>query len=98
MPTIGCWIQRLPPGEATRPHRHTSSTICHVIQGEGATAVSEKKGVGDDLAWRPKDCLFVPSWKWHQHRNTSKKEPAILFSVTDRPVLESLGLYREEQS
>jgi gentisate 1,2-dioxygenase len=97
MPTIGCWIQRLAPGEATRPHRHTSSTIYHVIQGEGATAASEKKGVGDDLAWGPKDCLFVPSWKWHQHRNASRKEPAILFSVTDRPVLEGLGLYREEQ-
>jgi gentisate 1,2-dioxygenase len=27
----------------------------------------------------------------------SKKEPAIIFSVTDRPVLESLGLFREEQ-
>ncbi len=97
MPTIGCWIQWLPPGKATRPHRHTSNTIYHVVQGEGVTTVSEKKGVGDDLTWGPKDCLFVPSWKWHQHRNTSKKEPAIIFSVTDRPVLESLGLYREEQ-
>jgi len=97
MPTIGCWVQWLPPGETTKPHRHTSSTIYHVVQGEGATIVGEKKGVGDDLKWGPKDCFFVPSWKWHQFRNNSKKEPAIIFSVTDRPVLESLGLYREEQ-
>jgi gentisate 1,2-dioxygenase len=97
MPTIGCWIQWLPPGETTKPHRHTSSTIYHVVEGEGVTTVGEKKGVGDDLTWGPKDCFFVPSWKWHEFRNRSKKEAAIIFSVTDRPVLESLGLYREEQ-
>lgn len=97
MPTIGCWIQWLAPGETTEPHRHTSTTIHHVVQGEGATTVGDKKGVGDELIWGTKDCLMVSSWKWHRHRNTSRKNPAIIFSVTDRPVLESLGLYREEQ-
>ena len=96
MPTIGCWIQWLAPGETTQAHRHTSSTIYHVVEGEGVTTVGASKGVGDDLTWGPKDCFFVPSWRWHHFRNTSKK-PAILFSVTDRPVLESLGLFREEQ-
>jgi gentisate 1,2-dioxygenase len=38
----------------------------------------------------------VPSWNWHSFENKSTKEPAIIFSVTDRPVLESLGLFREE--
>ena len=97
MPTIGCWVQWLPAGATTRPHRHASSTIYHVVQGEGVTTIGEKKGVGDDFTWGPKDCFFVPSWKWHQFRNASRKEPAIIFSVTDRPVLEGLGLYREEQ-
>ncbi len=97
MPTIGCWVQQLPPGASTKPHRHTSSTIYHVVEGEGVTHVGENKGVGDDLTWGPKDCFFVPSWKWHQFKNNSKKEPAIIFSVTDRPVLESLGLLREER-
>jgi 1-hydroxy-2-naphthoate dioxygenase len=96
MPTIGCWIQWLRPGETTKPHRHTSSTIYHVVQGEGVTKVGEKKGAGDDLKWGAKDCFFVPSWQWHQFRNSSNTEPAIIFSVTDRPVLESLGLYSEE--
>jgi 1-hydroxy-2-naphthoate dioxygenase len=96
MPTIGCWVQQLPPGQTTKPHRHTSSTIYHVIQGEGVTTVGDKKNACDDLTWGPKDCFFVPSWKWHQFKNTSNKEPAIMFSVTDRPILESLGLFREE--
>jgi 1-hydroxy-2-naphthoate dioxygenase len=97
MPTIGCWVQWLPPGETTRPHRHTSSTIYHVIQGDGVTTVAEKKGAGDELSWGARDFFFVPSWRWHHFKNKSNKEPAIIFSVTDRPVLESLGLYGEEQ-
>lgn len=96
MPTIGCWVQWLAPGAATKPHRHTSSTVYHVVEGEGATTVGDKKNGGNELTWAAKDCFFVPSWKWHHFRNDSRKNPAILFSVTDRPVLESLGLYREE--
>ena len=96
MPTIGCWVQWLRPGETTKPHRHTSSTIYHVVEGEGITTVGPKKTAGKELGWRSRDCFFVPSWNWHQFQNTSKKEPAIIFSVTDRPVLESLGLFREE--
>jgi gentisate 1,2-dioxygenase len=97
MPTINCRVQLLAPGEVTRPQRRTSSTIYHVVQGQGVTAVGAKKGEGEELAWGLRDCFFVPSKDWRQHRNTSKTEPAILFSVSDRPVLESLGLYREEQ-
>ena len=97
MPTIGCWVQLIPPGVTTKPQRHTSSTIYHVVQGNGVTKVGEKKSVRDDLNWGTKDCFFVPSWNWYQFRNNSTKEPAIMFSVTDRPVLESLGLFREER-
>jgi len=96
MPTIGCWIQMLPPGESTTPHRHTSSTIYHVVQGSGIANVGQKKGAGKPLAWGAHDCFFVPSWNWHHFENKSSKDPAIIFSVTDRPVLESLGLFREE--
>ena len=43
MPTIGCWVQLIPPGVTTKPQRHTSSTIYHVVQGEGVASVGEKK-------------------------------------------------------
>jgi gentisate 1,2-dioxygenase len=96
MPTIGCWVQMIPPGETTTPHRHTSSTIYHVVQGSGLANVGAKKGAGKELSYGPHDCFFVPSWNWHHFENKSSKEPAIIFSVTDRPVLESIGLFREE--
>jgi gentisate 1,2-dioxygenase/1-hydroxy-2-naphthoate dioxygenase len=98
MPTIGCWVQLIPPGATTKPQRHTSSTIYHVVQGEGVTQVGEKQAVREDLSWGAKDCFFVPAWNWYQFKNKSGKEPAIIFSVTDRPVLESLGLFREERA
>lgn len=97
MPTIGCWVQWIPPGESTKPHRHTSSTIYHVVHGEGATWVGKSRTAAEELLWGARDCFFVPSWNWHHFENKSKKEAAVIFSVTDRPVLESLGLLREEE-
>lgn len=98
MPTIACQVQLLAPGAQTRPHRHTGITIYHAVEGEGVLTIGDDKDGGEDLAWGPRDCFFVPSMAWHSHRNTSATSPAILFSVTDRPVHESLGLYREEQA
>jgi gentisate 1,2-dioxygenase len=96
MPTIGCWVQMIPPGERTTPHRHTSSTIYHVVQGQGVTTIGKSSSATQELAWGAHDCFFAPSWNWHHFENKSKKDSAIIFSVTDRPALESLGLFREE--
>ena len=94
MPTIGCQIQMLRPGESTRPHRHTDTSVYHVVRGEGAMIVG--KGDEEELAWEERDCFVLPPWRWHRHENRSNREPAIIFSVTDRPVVESLGYHRQE--
>ena len=60
----------------------------------GADVIGERRG--KEMGWGAHDCLFVPSWNWHHFENKSAKEPAIIFFVSDRPVLESLGLFREE--
>jgi gentisate 1,2-dioxygenase len=97
LPTFTCRAQYLAPGMATRPQRHTGSVIYHVVRGSGVTHVGAKREACEELAWGMRDCFFVPSMAWHSLANPSQSEPAILFSVTDRPVLESLGLYREEK-
>ena len=63
-----------------------------------------RRHIGRKIKTSPKELtlerarlLFVPSWNWHRFENKSSKDAAILFSVTDRPVLESLGLFREEE-
>ena len=90
-PTFSCWIQMLDPGEHTRPHRHTANHLYHGFRGSGVIEVE-----GTEMAWEEADFMVVPNWSWHRHRNTSDTEPAILFSATDRPLMELLGLYREE--
>jgi gentisate 1,2-dioxygenase len=92
MPTIGCYVQMLRPGEKTAPHRHTSNSIYQVFSGDGVTVAS-----GKEMRWGSKDCFFIPSWSIHTLENTSKTQPAFLFSMTDRPVTEALGLYREDR-
>jgi gentisate 1,2-dioxygenase len=37
----------------------------------------------------------VPLWQFHYHENRSA-EPAILFVLSNSPVLKALGYYREE--
>ena len=91
LPTLACHIQLLRPGEHTRAHRHTASAIYHVVRGAGVTIVN-----GEAFTWSQGDVLALPTWAWHEHENRSSTEDAILFSVTDRPMLQALDLYREQ--
>jgi gentisate 1,2-dioxygenase len=92
MPTMACWAQLLRPREQTQAHRHTGSAVYHVVQGEGATIID-----GQRFVWRKGDIIALPPWALHEHANTSGREDAVLFSIQDTPVLQALGLYREEK-
>jgi len=37
----------------------------------------------------------VPLWQNHRHENTSK-DPAIFFVMSDKPLMDAIGHYREE--
>jgi gentisate 1,2-dioxygenase len=91
LPTMACWIQMIRPGKRLRAHRHTGSAVYYVVEGAGETIID-----GCRFAWGKGDILVLPSWALHEHANLSSREPAVLFSIQDRPVLEALGLYREE--
>lgn len=91
MPTLDCFAQRLCPGFAGQKHRHSSSAVYYVIEGEGSTVVGEQ-----ELHWSKGDSFVVPNWMWHQHSNRSPSAEAVLFSATDAPLLSKLGMYREE--
>jgi gentisate 1,2-dioxygenase len=91
LPTMACWIQMLQPGRRYRAHRQTGTAVYYVFQGTGETIVD-----GCRFAWGKGDILALPSWALHEHANLSPHDPAVLFSIQDRPVFEALGLYREE--
>ena len=91
LPTLSCRVQLLPPGFVGEKTRRTSSAIHFCVQGAGRTVFDST-----ELAWGQHDTIVAPNWSWHQHINASASEPAILFTITDVPILEVFGLYREE--
>lgn len=88
MTTIAAFLQLVRPGVDTRSHRHTHSTVYHVVRGSGHSIVDGKR-----IDWTKGDTLAIPHWYEHSHHNHSG-EDAILFSYTDKPVVEALGLAR----
>ncbi|HZH85630.1 MAG TPA: cupin domain-containing protein, partial [Phototrophicaceae bacterium] len=91
MTTIGCAVQLLPPGDRTETHRHTSTVIYHAFRGSGTTQIGDRC-----FEWEQGDSFVVPLWYRHSHLNRSASDEAILFSMSDGPVLKALDLYREE--
>lgn len=89
IPSIGCYLQLLPKGMSTSPYRSTDSTVFVAVEGEGKTVVGDKT-----LEWRHNDVFIVPSWHSHHHETSSD---AVLFSFSDRPVHEKLGMWREQK-
>jgi gentisate 1,2-dioxygenase len=89
MPTIACWIQLLRPGIRTKAHRETGSAVYFAFEGRGHSVID-----GQRFDWRSGDLFVVPTWAWHEHASDARE--AILFSVRDTPVMQALGLHREQ--
>ena len=77
----------MPAGFAGLPYRSTDGTVFVAVEGEGETRVGDTV-----LRWEPRDIFVVPSWMPHSHHARGE---AVLFSFSDRPVQEKLGLWRE---
>ena len=91
MPTLALKLQRLAPGSHTAAHRHTSSVVYHAAKGEGYSIIDGKR-----LEWSKGDTFVLPSWLPHEH-GTDSSVDAVLFSMSDLPIIEAMGLYREEE-
>jgi len=92
MPTIGTFIQLLPSGFSGKPHRSTDGTVYSVAEGRGRVHVSRGEH-SVSLDFGPKDHFVVPPWHFARFETI---EECVLFSFSDRPVQEALGLLREE--
>ena len=79
-------------GEKLKPRRVTGSSVFHVVKGSGRSIINGKL-----FEWSKGDIVALPSWALHEHGNTGSEE-AILFSISDRPVIEAVGMYREDLS
>jgi len=89
MPTIGTFIQLLPKGFRASPYRSTDGTVCSVAEGKGKVKIGS-----EEFAFGPKDAFVVPSW--HPVSIEAGSE-CVLFSYSDRPAQQALGLWREHR-
>lgn len=85
--TIGCEMHRLLPGSLTPAYRKVGNSIFVVYSGTGYSIIN-----GQRFDWHHGDVFVIPSWAIVEHY---AHEVADLFAVTDRPILEALGLFRE---
>ncbi|MEU6258576.1 cupin domain-containing protein [Streptomyces sp. NPDC047043] len=88
MPTMRCEMHRYLPGHTAPGVRRTGSSLIAVFRGAGAVILD---GTAHHIT--PGDLIAVPSWTWVTY---IAEEPLDLFTVSDAPVLEALGLRRED--
>jgi len=86
--TMALYMMRVDASIRTASYRTTANNIYAVVQGEGASIVD-----GERFEWRRGDVIAVPAWRAHCHE---AKGYAILFRVTDEPVLQCFRWWREE--
>ena len=87
--TFACEMHRLYTGKRTSTRRKTGSSVYIVYQGSGRSVIN-----GVLFEWGPGDTFVAPSWASVDHEAS---ERADLFAISDRPVLQGLHLYREEE-
>ncbi|HTP61126.1 MAG TPA: gentisate 1,2-dioxygenase [Burkholderiales bacterium] len=89
MPTMGAFIQLLPKGFRGSAYRSTDGTVYSVVEGKGKVNIG-----GESFDFEPRDTFVAPSW--HPMRIQAAEE-CVLFSYSDRPAQQALGLWREHR-
>ncbi len=87
--TMGAYLAMLPKGFKGEPYRATDGTVLVCVEGKGTTEVD-----GAVLEWGKNDVFVVPSWKRYAHK---AQDQSVLFSISDRPAQEALGIWREDK-
>jgi gentisate 1,2-dioxygenase len=88
MPTMRCEMDRVRAGHVTVPERQTGGRVACVLAGTGRLLLDE-----GTLDLAPGDVIALPSWTWW---SIEADDQIDLFSTSDAPVLEALGLMRAE--
>lgn len=89
MATIGPFAQLLPQGFETAPLRSTDGAVYCCLEGAGTALIDDT-----DIPFEENDVFVVPPWA--RLRLQAARE-TVLFSYSDRPVQEALGLWKEQR-
>jgi gentisate 1,2-dioxygenase len=93
MPTMATFMQRIPAGFTGLPYRQTDGAIFSVVEGSGSVHI-EHSGTNVQFDFSPRDHFVIPSWHAARFSSTSG---CVLFSYSDRPVHQALGIHKEER-
>ena len=85
---LGGSAERLSAGESSPAIRETSSSVYHVVSGEGGSTIGN-----ETISWKSGDTFCVPSWYRYQHF-ADEGETVYLYRFHDKPMLNSLGFHR----
>lgn len=93
MPTMATFMQRLPAGFEGKTWRQTDGAVFSVVEGHGSVSIAHA-GQEQFFEFGPRDHFVIPSW----HTASLRSAPGcVLFSFSDRPVHQALGIHREER-
>jgi gentisate 1,2-dioxygenase len=87
MPTMATFMQLLPQEFRGLRHRSTDGTVYSVVEGRGSVCIG-----GESFEFGRHDTFVVPSWSTVSF---TAPEDVVLFSFSDRPVQEAMGVLRE---
>jgi len=87
IPTMELYLERLEEHMIVTPKKSTANHLFVCAEGSGNTRVGDKI-----FNWQRGDVVAVPSWQTYEHQAASR---ATLLEITDQPVIEALGWYRE---
>ncbi|KAJ5095288.1 Cupin 2 conserved barrel [Penicillium argentinense] len=85
---LGGCAERLSAGASAPSRRETTSAVYHVVAGRGRSVIN-----GQVYKWEEGDTFCVPAWYRYQHLADGA---VYLYRFDDRPMIEALGFYREE--
>jgi len=89
---LGGAAERLYAGRSSPVVRETASSVYHIISGSGYTDID-----GTHFDWKEGDTFCIPSWQRYQH-HAARDRTVYLYRFDDKPMLESLGFYRTEDT
>lgn len=78
------------PGTTSSEVQETASSVYHVVEGQGHSVIG-----GDKLSWKKGDTFCIPAWYTYRHVADAGPEPVYLYRFDDKPMLRSLGFYRD---
>ncbi|HGW5376735.1 TPA: gentisate 1,2-dioxygenase [Pseudomonas aeruginosa] len=90
IPSMATFMQLLPAGFEGRSYRTSDATVFSVVEGSGSALIA-----GERFDFQPRDLFVVPSWASVSLQAGSRD--CVLFSYSDRPVQEALGVLRESR-